>query len=693
MRRYRPRPLLWYFLTKSLLVSVLVMAASLAALTHLTASYFAHHNLVRNLELARAIDSIAMVTAAPEHVQQFVESSVPIDVDLSIRVIDQNGQRIMAANDITEFRSQLSALGDAEVASIAAKVFSSGQFNAEYTTSDGRQLTILPLTSARHTLAGNFVLQQARNLKPAWHKKVRINSEGPTTWLTQLFQKHQHVINAKFVLPRTKFSGVIIIENRKQWITAMLSGTFLGFTALIFTGFLLVVTTGWYFFRNYVMKPVNVLSDVMTQQRKGHDAARAPRSPVREFDHLARQWNGLLNYRQSAEARHRVLSKVLENAPISIEVTDPNELIEYANPAYLKMTGYSLIEVLGKSPRDLTGNENADQDILQTASNEAQNGRKWHGQFLSRRKDGTEFISELTLHPIMSEDDKLERIITVRQDVTVRKAYEESLIEAKRVSEDAERSKSEFIARMSHELRTPFNSIIGFADIIAKQQLGPVGNETYLEFARIIEQSATGLLSIINSIIDLSRMAAGQRPLDEVSVNLLSLVAGVVRSNLKDEDKDRISIKIHDKLGGWALRADEQLVEQMLSNLVSNAIKFNRDGGQVDISLRRDRQSRIIVEVKDTGIGMSKSDLKSAFKPFNQVQSTYDRQYEGIGLGLTLAENQAAVHDADLKISSREGHGTKVKVIFPSYRAVKPTNTRLKQAKPAKNGEKAAQAA
>ncbi|NNE22101.1 MAG: PAS domain-containing sensor histidine kinase [Rhizobiales bacterium] len=669
------------------------MAASLAALIHLTQSNFTHNNLTRNLELARAIDSIAMVTAAPEHVQQFVESSVPTDAGLSIRVIDQDGQRIMAASDVSEFRSKLSALGDAEVTSIAAKVFKTGQFNAEYTTPDGRRFTILPLTSARHTLAGNFVLQQARVLTPAWHGKVRLNTDNPLTWLERLSQKHQHVINAKFTLPRTKFSGVIIIENRQQWVTSMLSDQFLGFTALIFAGFLLVMTSGWYFVRTYVMKPVNELSDVMRQQRKGNDQARAPRSSVREFDHLARQWNGLLNYRQSAEARQRVLSKVLEYAPISIEVTDPNELIEYANPAFLEMTGYSLIEVLGKSPGDLTGNENADHDTLRTASSEAGNGRVWHGQFPSRRKDGTEFISEVTLHPIMTEDNQLERIVAVRQDVTVRKAYEESLIEAKRVSEDAERSKSEFIARMSHELRTPFNSIIGYADIIAKQQLGPVGNDTYLEFARIIEQSATGLLAIINSIIDLSRMAAGQRPLDEVSVNLLSLVAGVVRSNLKDEDKDRISVNINDKLNVWALRADERLVEQLLSNLVSNAIKFNRDGGQVDISLRRDRQSRIIIEVKDTGIGMSKSDLKLAFKPFNQVQSTYDRQYEGIGLGLTLAENQAAVHDADLKISSRKGHGTKVKIIFPSYRTVKLTNTRLKQTKPANNSAKAAKAA
>lgn len=693
MRHNKPKPLHWHFLTKSLLVSMLVMTATLAALTQLTVSYFAHHNLSRNLELARAIDSIAMVTAAPEHVQQFVESSAPADVDLLIRVIDQEGQHIMAANRTAEFRSRLSSLNDAELKAVVEKAFRSGNFNADIKTSSGRHLTVLPLTSARHTLAGQIVLHQARMLKPAWHRRVRMNADNSASWLARLFQPHSHLTSSKFTLPRSKFSGVIVIENRKHWFAGMLSDTFLGFAALIVTGFILIVASGWSFCRHYVLKPVNALSSVIAQQRKGQDKARAVRSSVMEFDHLARQWNSLLNYRQSAEARHRVLSKVLEHTPIGIEVTDPNELIEYANPAYLKMTGYSLIEVLGKSPSKLTGNKNADQDILKTASKEIRAGRKWHGQFLSRRKDGSEFTSEVTLHPVKSQDDKLERIIAVRQDVTVRKAYEESLIEAKRVSQDAERSKSEFIARMSHELRTPFNSIIGFADIIAKQQLGPVGNDTYLEFARIIEQSATGLLSIINSIIDLSRLAAGQRPLDEVPVNLLPLVNGVIRTHLKDEDEDRISIKIHDKLGGWALQADERLISQMLGNLVSNAVKFNRDDGQVDISLRRDRQSRIIVEIADTGIGMSKADLASAFKPFVQLQSAYDREQDGIGLGLTLAENQAAVHDAQIKITSREGHGTKVKVIFPNYRSVKLNDTRFKQVKSTRTRATSAQAA
>jgi signal transduction histidine kinase len=161
----------------------------------------------------------------------------------------------------------------------------------------------------------------------------------------------------------------------------------------------------------------------------------------------------------------------------------------------------------------------------------------------------------------------------------------------------------------------------------------------------------------------------------------------------EDEDKDRIPVKIHDKLGGWALQADERLMTQMLSNLVSNAIKFNREDGQVDISLRRDRQSRIVVEIADTGIGMSKSNLESAFKPFVQLHSTYDREHEGIGLGLTLAENQAAVHDAEIKVTSREGHGTKVKVIFPNYRSIKLNDTRFKQAKSIKPRAASARAA
>ena len=681
MRRHKSKTLRWYFLGNTLLISLLVLIATLAALAQFERFNFARNHMITGIEMARAIDAIASVTTSSEHIQQFVENSAPDVSKLTVMVIDNDGNRLIAANSPRNFRTSLTAVNDPELETIVSNAVQTGKFSAEATAPSGRTLMILPLTPAQHANAGKIApnkINPSQATQPLWQQTLRPMPSSASNWLTSLFQTHDQATNSVFDVPQTEFSGVIVIENRQHWTAGLMSGSFRGIATLVCIGWLLITMSGWYFCQRYILQPVSALSAVVKEQRRGKSSTRAVRSPVSEFDHLARQWNGLLNYRKAAEERHRVLSKVLEHAPIGIEVTDPNAMIEYANPAYLKMTGYSLIEVLGKTPKQLLRSKNADEINSQSAEKNVLQGQKWHGEFLSRRKDGEEFISEVTLHPIMCEDGNLERVIAVRQDITERRAYEESLIEAKRVSEAAEKSKSEFIARMSHELRTPFNSMIGFADIIANQQLGPVGHDTYVEFARIIEQSATGLLAIINSIIDLSKIAAEQRTVDEVPIDLHALATNAVRANSKTDAEEKPCVEIHDKLKGYGVKGDERMLDQMLSNIVSNAIKFNRADGRVDITLRRDRMNRIILEVKDTGIGISKSELDNALKPFIQLHPGYNREHEGIGLGLTLAENQAAVHGAEIKISSREDHGTKVKIIFPDYRTVKPARNKHK---------------
>lgn len=676
MRRHKSKTLRWHFLRNTLVISLLVLIATLTALGQFERFNFARNHMASGIELARAIDAIAMVTTSTDHIQQFVNSSVPDAGKLTVKVVDKDSQRIIATNSPADYLSPITAVDDAETASIVRSAIRYGQFDAEATTLSGRILMILPLTSARHTLAGNFVLNQVKPSRPDWHQTLRPIPSSASTWLTSIFQNQEQATNAVFAVPQRKFSGIIVIENGRHWTAGLMSGRFRGIAILICIGWLLITLSGWYFCHRYILQPVSALSAVIKDQRRGKSSTRAGRSHVSEFDHLATQWNGLLNYRKAAEERQRVLSKVLEHAPIGIEVTDPNAMIEYANPAYLKMTGFSLVDALGKTPKQLLRSKRVNDANTETAGSQVHQGKKWHGEFLSKRKDDSEFINEVTLHPVISDDGSVERIIAVRQDITERKAYEDGLIEARRVSQAAEKSKSEFIARMSHELRTPFNSIIGFADIIANQQLGPVGNDTYLEFARIIEQSATGLLAIINSIIDLSRTTANQQSLDEVPIDLHALATNAVRANLNTDSDEQPVVEIHDKLKGYGVRGDERLLDQMLSNVVSNAVKFNRPDGRVDITMRRDRQNRIILEVKDTGIGISKSDLDNVLKPFIQLHAAYNREHDGIGLGLTLAENQAAVHDAEIKITSRENHGTKVRIMFPDYRTVKPAKSK-----------------
>ena len=674
MRRFRPKTLRWHFVTKSLVVCLLVLTAALAALVQLAATQYAQNNLTRNIELARAIDNIAMVTATPAHIQQFITSSIPDSANVRIRVIDKTSRRIIATNQPNEYMAAEQQIADTEFSKITSKAIASGRFHSFLMTSSGRHFTILPLTSARHTLAGNFVLQQAGVLKASWHKKIKPRYDTWTCWLNGILGLPTEEDFQIYETSPNRFSGVIAIETIRHPTAAITSGTFFSTALLLCIGFLLMALSVWYVCQHYVLSPLNSLSDVLRKQRTGKLDARVERFNVKEFDNVSRQWNSLLNYRQSAEQRQRVLSKVLEQAPIGIEVTNPDARIEYANPAYLEMSGYSLIDVIGKTPKQVLGSRNYDAPKWRQAEATILAGNEWRGEVMSRRKDGGEFYCELTLHPILSDDGDVERVVGVRQDVTARKQYEESLIEAKRKSEAAERANSEFIARMSHEMRTPFNSIIGFADIIANQQLGPVGHPTYLEFATLIEQSAKGLLAIINSIIDLSRMAAGHRPLDETPFSLLSVADSISRSYAEQAEASDLTIKVINELDGCSLKGDERLVHQMLDNLVSNAVKFNKPGGKVDIALKRTAKDQLVIEVRDTGIGIPQEELANAFKPFIQLHPTYNREHEGIGLGLTLAENQAAVHDAKLTVISKVDKGTTARVTFPDYRTIRPKN-------------------
>ena len=683
MRRFKTKTLYWHLVAKTLLISALVLTATLIALLRLQVSQQSDHDLGRRIELAKAIDNIAMVTATPSHIQQFIASSIAKDDSRMVWVVDSAQRMVIASNRKGAHLSSIDQMTDNELRSIITSSLTSGKYLPEINTHAGRHLSVFPLTSARHTLAGKFVLQHAAAIRPQWHQLGEVGRHQGNT-LHRLLGIADSAPLAAIQPPPGKVSGIIVVETNPAPLMLTLARTFSGAGLLLCFGFLLATFSAWYVCKKYVLEPTAALSAVLRDQRTGKLNSRVQRFNVQEFDDLARQWNSLLNYRQSAEQRQRVLSKVLEQAPIGIEVTSPDAEIEYANPAYLQMTGYSLIDVIGKTPKQILGSRNLDIPRMREAEECMKAGKTWEGEVRSRRKDGTEFDNEIKLHPIVSEDGELERVVSVRRDITERKEYEQSLIEARNRAEDAEKASAEFLARMSQEMRTPFNSIIGFADIISKEQLGPIGHPNYIEFADLIKKSGRGLLAIITSIIDLSRMTSGQHSLDESSVNLAVAAENVSKMNVQRAAEADIRIAIRDQLGGFRLRADERIIEQMLYNLVSNAVRFNRRQGRVDIVLLKNHRNQIVIEIIDTGAGLAEHELSNAFKPFIQLHSHADgEQTEGIGLGLTLAENQAAVHEAKLTVSSEKNVGSTFKVTFPEDRTIEPKELEIIKLPPA----------
>ena len=260
--------------------------------------------------------------------------------------------------------------------------------------------------------------------------------------------------------------------------------------------------------------------------------------------------------------------------------------------------------------------------------------------------------------------------VAVYGDVTELKQREQSLQTALYEADAANRSKTEFLANMSHELRTPLNAIIGFSEIISCEVLGPIDNPTYKDYASDISASGKHLLTIVNEILDVSKIEAGEFPLMEEEFEIGAAIDAVGRMMSERAKRHGLEMSVDRPDVMPKLFGDERAVKQVLLNLLSNAIKFTPDCGSIAISGKVHIDGSLVIQVTDTGIGIAEEDIPRAMAIFGQVDSKLERQYEGTGLGLPLALNMMKLHGGTLHIDSEPGSGTIVTVRFPPERVI-----------------------
>jgi signal transduction histidine kinase len=236
----------------------------------------------------------------------------------------------------------------------------------------------------------------------------------------------------------------------------------------------------------------------------------------------------------------------------------------------------------------------------------------------------------------------------------------------------ANRAKSEFLAAMSHELRTPLNAIIGFSDIIKNENFGPVGSVKYRGYAEDINVSGQHLLELINDILDLSKVESGAEELHEEDVVVPKVAYSVLNLVKQRAEKGGVELELDLAEDLPLLRADRRKLTQILLNLMSNAVKFNRVGGKVTLRARLSPNDGYLLEVVDTGVGMAPEDIPKALSQFGQVDRNLDHQLEGTGLGLTLTQAFTEMHQGSLDLQSELDVGTTVRVRFPAERTVRP---------------------
>jgi cell cycle sensor histidine kinase DivJ len=394
---------------------------------------------------------------------------------------------------------------------------------------------------------------------------------------------------------------------------------------------------------------------------------------------LAQTSASLLNVE---EDRYRLLARHMSDV-ISRHRRDG--AVEFMSPAAESLFGVSVSELVGHGLFERV--HVADRPAYLTAlSDAARGGHSRDVEFRirrdlarttdDRRSSASEFIwIEMRCRPLDSASDGAVRpdadLVAVMRDVTDRKQQEYALEAARAAAERADASKSRFLATMSHELRTPLSAIIGFSEMIVHEDAMQIDAARRKEYAQLINDSGQHLLSVVNGILDMSKMESGTfeiapEPFDpkRALVSCCNLLALKARDNGID-----LVTAMPDDLP--PIVADPRAFKQIALNLVSNAIKFTERGGTVTVSAQMER-ARLLLRVCDTGVGIGADDLKRIGDPFFQAGKTYQRRYEGTGLGLSIVKSLVALHGGDMSLDSKLDEGTTVTIVLPLEPESKP---------------------
>jgi PAS domain S-box-containing protein len=375
--------------------------------------------------------------------------------------------------------------------------------------------------------------------------------------------------------------------------------------------------------------------------------------------------------RKKAEMALKKMSVAVEQSPAVTVMTDLEGNIEYVNPMFTDLTGYTAEEANGKNPRILQSGlmpKSVYEDLWKTILE----GKIWRGELQNKKKNGELFWERAIISAIRNTEGVITNFVAVKEEITEQKKMMDALIAAKEKAEENDRLKSAFLANISHEIRTPMNGILGFSELLKEPQLS---SEEQTEYIDLMQQSGQRMLNLINDLIDISRIEAGEAmvqvseiPANEILHDVCSFFkpqaeAKGLQLNCKPGLSDIDSIIV----------SDQAKIHQILTNLVQNAIKFTRTG---NITLGYSRNGTMLTFlVNDTGIGIPEDMKKRIFDRFLQVDNTLSRGYEGSGLGLSISKAYVEMLGGTIRVESEEGKGSTFIFTIP-YNPLKANTTK-----------------
>jgi PAS domain S-box-containing protein len=366
--------------------------------------------------------------------------------------------------------------------------------------------------------------------------------------------------------------------------------------------------------------------------------------------------------RIAAEEGLKKLHKAIEQSPVSAVITDRHGNIEYVNPKFCEITGYSKEEVMGKNPSILKSGEQ-DELYYKNLWTTISSGKNWYGEFKNKKKSGEYYWESASISPLFDDAGDITHFVAIKEDITERKRKEIELIRAKDAAEEASRLKSNFLTNMSHELRTPLVGILGYADILSSE----VNDQDHKEMADIILQSGNQLIETLNSILDLSRIEANKTELDIKTFDLRDILREAYSLFIPVAKSKKLYLKMNLPQENLFIEVDRRLVTKIINNLINNAIKFTSMGGITIDSEVILEKGKLFVQTKvtDSGIGIPSKYHQTIFEPFRQVSEGLSRNFTGSGLGLTLTKKFVDLLNGTISFSSKEGLGSTFIVTLP----------------------------
>jgi len=381
---------------------------------------------------------------------------------------------------------------------------------------------------------------------------------------------------------------------------------------------------------------------------------------IRDDKGKIQYFDGLLedvSAQKEAEKEILKLSTAITQSPASVIITDLDGNIEYVNPKFNEVTGYSTEEVIGKNPRILKTEFTTSEDykeLWETISS----GNTWTGEFLNKRKDGTNYWEHASISPIIDDNGNTIKYLAIKEDVTKRKEIEDALIKSENELKEANATKNMFFSIMAHDLKGPIGNVLQLSKII-KNKFNDISNQEILEYINLLFELSTKTDNLLNDLLLWAQIQMNIIDFETSNIGL-ELVINESINMIEEKAKEKdIKIKIGSNIDADLLvHANKDSIKTIFRNLLSNAVKFSKIKGEIEINISPLENNFIEISIQDNGVGISSENIAKLFKIETSFSTYGTNQEKGTGMGLIICSELIKKNGGTIRVESKENFGS-----------------------------------